>query len=67
VDYMKYAPLKASFMGISIIGFLVSVMYIADYSVNWAFAMGLVFIIMFIASLISMEKAPVGLISRKNK
>lgn len=58
---MKYAPLKASFMAFSIIGFLVSVIYIADLSVNWAFATGFVFLLMFIASLIAMEKAPTGL------
>ena len=58
---MKYVPLKASFMAVSIIGFLVSVIYIADYSVNWAFAMGLVFVLMFIASIVSMEKAPANL------
>ena len=62
---MKYAPLKGSFMAISIIGFFISVMYVADYSTTWAFAMGLVFVIMFVASLISMAKAPIGLESKK--
>ena len=61
VVYMKYAPLKASFMGVSIIGFLVAVIYVREFSVNWAFAMGFVFGLMFIASLITMEKAPIGL------
>ncbi len=62
---MKYAPLKGSFMAASIIGFFVSVIYIADFSVTWAIALGFVFIIMFIASIVSMEKAPIGLNRKK--
>ncbi|MCK5107758.1 MAG: hypothetical protein KAQ83_03445 [Nanoarchaeota archaeon] len=55
---MKYAPLSTSFFGISIIGFIVSVMYIPKLMGNsWAFAMGLVFLLMFFASFITMEKA----------
>lgn len=64
---MKYVPLKASFMAVSMIGFLVSIIYVADYSVNWAFAMGLIFVLMFIASMISMEKAPVSLAPKKGR
>ena len=58
---VKYAPLSGGFMIASIVGFLVSSIYIADFSINWGFALAVVFVIMFIASLISMVKAPVGL------
>lgn len=42
------------------IGFLVSALYIPQYSVNWAFAFGTVFTIMFVASIVSMAKGPPG-------
>jgi hypothetical protein len=51
----KVAPLKASFLFISLIGFLFSVIYVREYSVDWAFAFGLLFVLMFGASLISMQ------------
>ena len=51
----RVAPLKASFMFISMVGFLISVIYVAEYSVDYAFAFGLVFVLMFIASFISMQ------------
>jgi len=53
---MEIAPLKASFMFTGILGFLISVIYLPKYSLNWAFAFGLVFFIMIIAALISMAK-----------
>ena len=58
---IKYAPLSGGFMIASIVGFFVSSIYIADFSLNWGFALAIVFVIMFIASIISMTKAPVGL------
>jgi hypothetical protein len=58
---IKYAPLSGGFMISSIVGFFVSSIYIADFSLNWGFALAIVFVIMFIASIISMTKAPVGL------
>ena len=45
---MEIAPLKASFMFTGILGFLISVIYLPKYSLNWAFAFGLVFFIMII-------------------
>jgi len=50
----KVAPLKSSFMVASMIGFLVSALYIAEFSKTWALAFGTVFSLMFVASLISM-------------
>ena len=58
---VKYAPLSGGFMITSIVGFFVSAIYIANFSLNWGFALSVVFVIMFIASFISMIKAPVGL------
>lgn len=51
----KVSPLKASFMFISMVGFLISVVYVSEYSLDWAFAFGLLFTLMFIASMISMQ------------
>ncbi|MEM3154459.1 MAG: hypothetical protein QW165_02725 [Candidatus Woesearchaeota archaeon] len=53
----RYAPLKTSFMMIAMIGFLVSALYIPKISRTWAFTFGLLFTLMFVASLISMVRA----------
>ncbi|MBW2995859.1 hypothetical protein KY332_01015 [Candidatus Woesearchaeota archaeon] len=53
----KIAPLPGSFMMVSIVGFLVSAYLITD--ISWKFTMLLFFAVMFIASFISMTKAPV--------
>ena len=55
----KVAPLNSAFMLSSILGFLISVVYVRTLSVTWAFAFGLVFFLMIVASLISMFQAPV--------
>ena len=49
-------PLKGSFMVMSIIGFLITAYLIDD--LNYKITFMLIFIAMFIASLISMTKAP---------
>ncbi|VVB81437.1 Uncharacterised protein [uncultured archaeon] len=51
---MATAPLKTSFLAVSMIGFLVSALYIPRFSQTWAFAFGIIFTIMFVASMISM-------------
>ena len=51
----KYVPLTSSFMLTSIIGFLVSVMFVMKLSVTWGFTFALFFVIMFIASVVSMS------------
>lgn len=53
----RWAPLPASFMVASIIGFLISVVYIPRFSSSLAAAFAVVFFCMLIASLISMERA----------
>lgn len=60
---MKFevAPLSGSFMLVSIFGFLFSVFFISKLpgGLPWAWAIGLVSFAMFIASVISMTRAPV--------
>jgi hypothetical protein len=57
----KWHPtaLKGSFMVIAILGFLISTYIVYPISFNFAMAFMLIFTLMFIASLISMTKAPV--------
>ena len=49
-------PLKGSFMVLSIIGFLITAYLVQD--TNYKFAFMTVFIAMFVASMVSMTKAP---------
>lgn len=51
-------PLKSSFMAASILGFLITTYLIYPESSDYGLAFMIVFIAMFIASLISMTKAP---------
>ncbi|HIH31622.1 TPA: hypothetical protein HA235_02845 [Candidatus Woesearchaeota archaeon] len=55
---MKYAHLSAGFMLTSIIGFFISIYYVWKISETWSFTFMLFFAIMFVASMISMTKAP---------
>ena len=57
----KAAPLPASFTVTSMFGFIISAVSTASgrLSPSWGFAFCLVFVLMFIASFISLEKAPV--------
>jgi hypothetical protein len=53
-------PLSSGFMLTSIMGAILSVFVIIPLNLAWGFTFTLVFIIMFIASMISMTQAPVG-------
>ncbi len=53
----EWAPLSAGFMITSILGFLISIMFIMDLSSTWGFTFTFMFLIMFFASIISMTKA----------
>ncbi len=53
------APLKGSFMVTAMLGFLISAYYVFPQSFNLGIAFMLIFAAMFVASLISMTKAPV--------
>ena len=54
----KVAPLSNVFMMASMLGFIISAWFIIPVSKSWGFASSLIFLLMFIASLISMSKAP---------
>ena len=51
------APLSSSFLAAAILGLLVSAFYLPQFSVDWAFALGLVFVLMIISSFVSMMRA----------
>ncbi|MBI4451492.1 hypothetical protein HY642_05945 [Candidatus Woesearchaeota archaeon] len=52
------APLSSSFMVASMVGFLISVLFIPKVLDNtWAFTFGIVFTAMFAASFLSMTRA----------
>lgn len=55
----KVAPLSSSFMLTSILGIIISTLFISKYSLNWAFIVGFISVCMFIASFISMSKSPI--------
>ncbi|MBW2967478.1 hypothetical protein KY362_03250 [Candidatus Woesearchaeota archaeon] len=57
----KVAPLKSSFMLAGMLGFLITVIYgvYGRISPDWAFALGFVFVLIIVASIISMTYAPV--------
>ena len=52
------APLKGSFMATAMLGFLISAYWVYPQSFNYGITFMLVFTLMFIASFISMTKAP---------
>ncbi len=58
---MKVAPLKSSFMLMSMMGFLIVTIYTSygRISADWGFALGFVFALMFVASMIAMTQAPI--------
>ncbi len=54
------APLSGGYMLTSIVGFLISTFYILPQSTKWGFTFVLFFMLMVVASLISMTYAPSG-------
>lgn len=57
--HFKVAPLSSTFMLTAMVGFLISVIYIPKLSLDWAFAFSLIFLLMFISSMISMTRATI--------
>jgi hypothetical protein len=56
---LKFYPLKGSFMLFSILGFFISSIWLYDnFSETWGFTFALFFVLMFVASLVSMTYAP---------
>lgn len=58
--HMKWhaSPLSGGFMVTSMLGFLISAYFVYPQSLRFGLACMLVFTLMFVASLISMTKAP---------
>jgi len=52
------APLKGGYMITSIIGFIISAIYVFPRSERWGFTFVLFFTLMFVASMISMTYGP---------
>ena len=55
---MNVAPLSAGFILTSIIGFLISIIYIYPTSGTWGFTFTLFFFLMFVAAMISLTYSP---------
>jgi len=54
---IHYAPLSSGFMVSSILGFIISLLWVMDKSVSWGFTLTLFFVIMFISGLVSMTQS----------
>ena len=52
-------PLKGSFMATAMLGFFISAYYVYPNNFNYGLTFMLIFVLMFIAAIISMTKAPV--------
>ncbi len=50
-------PLPSGFMFSSIIGIMVSILFVWKQNITWGFTFTLVFVLMFISSIISMTRA----------
>ncbi len=61
------APLSGGYMVTSIVGFLISAYYILPKSTTWGFTLVLFFVLMFVASMVSMTYAPSDWPLRMNK
>lgn len=64
---VKIAPLSGSFMATAVVGFAVSLIFVYKISMAWGMALMIFFVIMFIASIISMTYAPLPEKSHKKK
>ncbi len=56
---LKVAPLSSSFMLTAMVGILISGVYVYPKDPTWGFTFLVFFVLMFIASIISMTYAPV--------
>lgn len=64
---MKIAPLPGSFMVTSIVGFFISVIMVSPDYPSWGAAFALVFILMFIASMVSMTYSDISVLDAVEK
>ncbi|MBW2990201.1 hypothetical protein KY348_00685 [Candidatus Woesearchaeota archaeon] len=51
----KHVPFSSGFMLTSILGFFISVFFVMDISATWGFTFALVFVLLFISSVVSMS------------
>ena len=56
---MKYTPLKGSLFAISLIGFLATIFLFERLGLTWGLTFLIFFVVLFIASLISLIKGPI--------
>jgi hypothetical protein len=56
--WTNVAPLTGGFMITSMLGFVISVIYVFPRNVTWGFTFAIFFAIMFLASMISMTYGP---------
>jgi len=64
---VDYYPFSYGYILTSIVGFLISAMYIMNISKTWGFTFALFFSMMFIASMISLSKVTADMQVRKEK
>jgi preprotein translocase subunit SecF len=55
----RIAPLHGSFLVTALIGLVVTVLFVWQASMSWGITLTIFFIIMMVAALISMTKAPI--------
>ena len=53
----KAAPIGTSLLVFALVGMAISAFYIPQYSESWAFAFGFIFLLMIVATFISMTNA----------
>lgn len=58
LNLKNVAPLTGGFMITSMVGFIISAVYVFPRSNNWGFTFVLFFTLMFVASMISMTYGP---------
>jgi hypothetical protein len=59
LSHWHAVPLKGSFMATAMLGFLISAFWVYPQSFNYGIAFMMIFLLMFIASFVSLTKAPV--------
>jgi hypothetical protein len=53
----KFAPLSGGYMAASMLGILISLMYVYNQAPDWGITFAVIFSIMFVASVVSMTVA----------
>jgi len=57
-ENIRFAPLPGSLMAIAILGFLLTVIYRETLQLSWTFTLSLFFLILFMASYLSLHYGP---------